>query len=164
MDSTTGLKVVAGFRPLRVVGVEIAYVDFGEAGTEDNYSPNMGISLGGYSLTSKANATALAALLFIPEPWPPVDVYGKVGVAKLEESFDVWVEDWSLPCRVRPFGIDPSCMFSSQADQTGTHPYVGIGARFKVAPAWAVGLEFEGIDGEFGDATTMFSVGIAWQH
>jgi hypothetical protein len=95
---------------------------------------------------------------------PSFDAYGKVGVARFEESFDVYVSDWSLPCRLQPFGQAPSCLFISQGGQTDSHPYVGIGVRFKESGrAWAVRLEYEAIDGELGDTTTMLSVGIAWE-
>jgi hypothetical protein len=47
----------------------------------------MSVRLGGHSLS----ATVLTSLLFIADPSPSFDVYGKVGVAQLEESFDVGV-------------------------------------------------------------------------
>jgi hypothetical protein len=44
-----------------------------------------------------------------------------------------------------------------------SHPYVGIGARFKEAGrAWAFRVEYEAIDGD-GEDTTMLSVGVAWE-
>jgi opacity protein-like surface antigen len=160
-----GWKALAGWRPARVVGAEIEYVDFGKTESEDGRSPNAGAAYGNYYLRSQASALVLTAVLFIPDRSPSFDVYGKLGVARLEESFEVSVHDFSLECRLPPpaLGIQPACLFDSQGGQTDSRPYVGIGARIKVASEWAVRLEYEAIDGDVGDDTTMFSLGIAWE-
>ena len=89
MESSKGGKVVAGFRPVRVVGAEISMSTSVRRRRETLFSERYYPALTVYSFKGKANATVLTALLFIPDPSPSFDVYGKVGVAKLEESFDV---------------------------------------------------------------------------
>ena len=157
-------RLSAGFRPLRVLGLEIEYIDLGEGKAEDGYSPNASISRGEYWLKTKASATVLTAVLFIPDRSPSLDVYGKVGVAEYKESFDVHVSDWTPMCRLRPFGQAPECLFDNQGHQTESQPYLGIGARVTVARTWAVRVEYEAIDHDVGDPTTMLSLGIAWEH
>lgn len=163
-DSPSRWRLSAGFRPLRVVGAEIEYIALGDAKVEDGYSPNMSISRGDYWLKTEASATVLTAVLFIPDPSPSFDVYGKVGVAVYIESFDVHVSNWTPMCRLQPFGQKPECLFDDQGHETDSRPYVGIGARIKIASNWAARIEYEAIDHDVGDNTTMFSVGIAWEH
>ena len=162
--SGTRWRLSAGFRPLRVVGLEIEYMALGDGKAEDGYSPNASISRGDYWLKAEASATVLTAVLFIPDRSPSFDFYGKVGVAEYKESFDVYVSNWTPMCRLQPFGQKPECLFANQGHQTESQPYLGIGARVKVARTWAVRLEYEAIDRDVGDPTTMFSLGIAWEH
>ena len=162
--STSRWRLSAGFRPLRVVGLEIEYIALGEGKAEDGYTPNIGISRGEYWLKTEASATVLTAVLFIPDPSPSFDVYGKVGVAQYKESFEVHVSNWTPMCRLQPFGQKPECLFDNQGHQTESQPYLGIGARVKVAREAAVRVEYEAIDHDVGDPTTMLSLGIAWEH
>jgi opacity protein-like surface antigen len=157
-------RLSAGFRPLRVVGAEIEYIALGEAKAEDGYSPNMSIARGDYWLKTKASATVLTAVLFIPDSSPSFDVYGKVGVAVYIESFDVHVSNWTPMCRLQPFGQKPECLLDNEEHETDSQPYLGIGARIKIAGDWAARIEYEAIDQDVGDNTTMFSLGIAWEH
>jgi opacity protein-like surface antigen len=165
LDSESGSRwrLSAGFRPLRVVGAEIEYIALGDGKAEDGYSPNASISLGDHLLKTKASATVLTAVLFIPDPSPSFDVYGKVGVAEYRESFDVHVSNWTIMCRLQPFGQAPECLFDNEGHHTDSQPYVGIGARFKIASNLAARIEYEAIDGDVGDNATMFSLNIAWE-
>jgi hypothetical protein len=153
--------------------VEIQYVDLGEGETR----VNGGWSVGGgqvpavYQQTShmKASfdATVLTALLFIPETSPSLDVYGKVGVADINESLTT-----STTTIASGYPIGPECAPYSRCTSTvnsdvelgESAPYVGIGARVKIATHWALRVEYEAIDRDVGDAATMLSLGIAWEH
>jgi len=75
-DTSTGYKLIAGIRPIDLVGVELNYIDFGSA------------SDGGASADSKAGAGFLVG--YLPLPLPLLDVYGKVGAA-------AWKVDASNP-------------------------------------------------------------------
>ena len=155
--SPTGWKIVAGLRPIRFVGAELQHVDFGSATTRSAASGNQVVRRGAF-MRNDADATVVSALLFLPEGLSSVDFYGKVGVAEVEESLRVSVYRYVL---CGPPG--PNCMFFSDVTETDSRSYLGIGARFKIARDWAVRVEYESIDGDVHDDTTMFSLGVAWE-
>jgi opacity protein-like surface antigen len=66
-DRSAGFKLIAGVRPIDLLGVELNYVDFGSA------------SDGGAQADTRAGAGFLVA--YLPLPLPLVDVYGKAGAA-----------------------------------------------------------------------------------
>ena len=166
---------MVGFRPVRVVGLELQYVDFGEedaavyggtyldSGQVEHWQQESHMS-------TKFQATVLSALLFIPEALPRVDVYGKVGVADLEESIFASAIDRRPVIGCPPPGVDLGrlgfgpCGFTSDVHESESAPYVGVGARVKVAREAAVRVEYEAIDRDVGDNITMLSLGIAWEH
>jgi hypothetical protein len=162
VESNTGKKVLAGFRPLRLLGVELQYVDFGDG---DRSSDTGGqVPIQAVSLESDTEAAVLAALLYIPEPMPSFDLYGKVGVADVDDSFTVSGYDRELPfCRGPPFPVPSDCDFNIEAGESGSAPYVGFGARLKVAAAVGIRFEAEAIDRDEDDNLTMLSLGIAWE-
>jgi len=159
-DDSKGWKVAAGFRPLRIVGAEIQYVDFGE----DEVSKTRGFGAQVRTITDgldmKASATAwvVSALLFIPERSPMVDVYGKVGMAALDESLEAHTFHITIGNCV--ISACPRDDLYSDVHESDTRPYLGIGARFLVGRGAAVRVEYEAIDRDTGDETTMFSVGV----
>jgi OOP family OmpA-OmpF porin len=73
-DRDQGYKLIAGIRPLKLLGVELNYVDLG--------TTNVG---GAQARTKAADAFALVFL-----PIPVVDVYGKLGYVS-------WKTDASAP-------------------------------------------------------------------
>jgi len=153
----TGWKLVAGFRPARVVGVEVQFIDFGTA--EIPPPSGHGIVRTHVDMESSADATVLTALLFIPKQSPAFDVYGKIGVGKLNESFraHALVVEFGSPCYPFP------CSFSTDKRQSDAHPYFAIGFRHEIGRAAAFRVEYETIHGDAGDDTTMFSAGVAWE-
>jgi len=165
VESGTAWKIAASFRPVRIVGVEFQFIDFGE-GTERATS---GWSLGGgqvptnrersSSLNASAEARVLSALLFVPEQLPLIDVYGKIGIADLDESIIANATEYVCT----PLSICRSD-FSSELRQSDVGPYVGFGARIKVGAAAGVRAELEAVDRDGGDPMTFLSVGIAWEH
>ena len=171
LDSSTGQKVVAGFRPLRIVGMEVQLVDFGSqevaayAGGLIGSGQTTHCCQQSSYMSASSEGKVLAALLFFPEPLVSFDVYTKVGVAHLDESLDAYAFDELTPgCQFGPGGFPPFCLFRNEVDQSESSPYVGFGFRYKIAPAAGVRVEYEAIDGDLGDNTTMFSLGIAWEH
>jgi hypothetical protein len=152
--SATGRKVVAGFRPVRVVGVEVQYVNLGSEkaiAESSGQIPDFSVYV-----TTRADAAMLAAVLFIPEPMPLFDVYGKLGVAKLDESFFIRARDLRLSSACQ-------CRFQADEHESVARPYVGIGARFKILPEVGVSVEYETIDRDIGDSTTLLSLGVVWE-
>jgi len=173
VNSGTGWKVVAGFRPVRVVGVELQFVDFGEGEVAAHGGQLLGggqVSYWEQSSNMKATSkgTLLAALLFIPEASRRLDMYAKVGVAELDESLTADASDLLMPeCQPAAWLVPPtfkapaSCHYSSDVDQSHSGAYLGFGARFAIAGAAAVRLEYEAVDRNGGDPTQLLSVGIA---
>lgn len=83
-DQNVGFKLIAGFRPLKLLAVEFNYLDLGDAST------------GG--VTAHTKAVGGFALGFLP--LPIVDIYGKVGLVS-------WRTDASSPALSwRPSGSD----------------------------------------------------------
>ena len=82
----------------------------------------------------------------------------RLGIAKIEESLRVLVYDYHF---CGPPG--PNCTYFSDSTDTDSRSYLGIGARLSVARNWALRLEYEAIDGDVRDDTTMFSLGVAWE-
>ena len=170
----TGWKLVTGFRPLRVVGVEFQYVEFaeGETGVYGGFSYGGRFDVWQQETEMKVNTQArvLSAVLFIPEASPNLDIYGKVGVADVDESISasaiVRVTGVPEECAPGGFRERPTgpCLFTSDLDESDSAPYVGIGARFRIGSAAAIRVEYEAIDRDGGDRATMFSLGIAWEH
>jgi hypothetical protein len=151
----TGWKLAVGFRPVRLVGVELQYLDFGEG----EIAPPTGNAIfrAHVDMETSADATVLAALVFLPLRSPSFDVYGKVGVAELDESLRAHaLVVVGSPC------IPLACNFSSDEHGTDSFPYFGIGVRVAISRAAAFRLEYEAIDRD-GDDTTMWSVGVAWE-
>jgi len=156
LESGTARKVFAGFRPVRAVGVEIQYVDFGEADTRLWGGRRSGSDVLGERQAASADAWVLAALLYIPEPSPSIDVYGKVGVADLNESFTGVAYEASC---------QPICSYSNfETTLTKVTPRLtSASARFKAGRAVGVRLEYEAIDRADGDDMAIFSVGLAFE-
>jgi opacity protein-like surface antigen len=72
----TGWKVLAGWRPFSLLGVEAEYADLGSKGV-DTYA-------GSAHVDTDAKATAIYALGYLPLPLPWIDVYAKVGAARVK--------------------------------------------------------------------------------
>jgi opacity protein-like surface antigen len=69
----TSWKVLAGFRPVKVLGVEADYLDLGN---------RTSTFINGVSSHADAKAFAGYAVGFLPLPVPFLDVFGKAGVAR----------------------------------------------------------------------------------
>jgi len=156
VDSGTGRKLVAGFRPLRVVGVEIQYLDLGDGSADSRVGGRIPFQL--LQMEASADARVVSALLFIPERAPSIDFYAKVGMAQLDESLEVSGYTSLLPGCVPAI---PNCEFDTRVDTSDSAAYAGFGARFKIARVLAVRAEYEAIDRGGGDPATLLSIGIA---
>jgi hypothetical protein len=177
VEPDSGWKLVVGFRPVRVVGMELQYVDFGEGATTVHSGWIFGSQVRTYQQTSSINvnadASVLTALLFIPMPKPSLDVYGKVGVADINDSLAITTTtiEVDLPNAPR-VPIPPECIpyarcssiASRDVERSESAPYIGIGTRVKIANHWALRVEYEAIDRDVEDTTTMLSIGLAWEH
>ena len=142
----SAFKAMAGVRPISPVGAELAYVDLGH--------PSGG--LGGQPADVRIKGEAAFAMLFLPIP--VVDVYGKLGMARLDStvnSTQVLAGVGTCPvgnpnCALRPF----------QLNRTDTRLAAGAGAQFRFGP-WAVRAEYERFDAA-GGTPSLLSVGLTW--
>ncbi len=130
----TAWQLTVGARPISPFGVEYDYIDFG--------SPNG--SYGAYysSRGNDTTASALFAVGYLPIPGP-VDVYGKLGLARLQTNTTVYGPD-------TPF----------RQSYTNTDLAYGVGAQVKFSNI-AVRAEYERISDSNGDPD-LLAVGVTW--
>lgn len=135
-------KAMLGVRPISWVGAEIEYLDFGQP-----HSNN------GLAMTSVSDkAAALYGVLYAPLPVPYFDVFGKVGLARLQN--DVTAR-FPFAC---PVGF-PSCGLF-QLNRTDTQLAYGAGAQIKIQ-SLSVRVEYERIQASNGNPE-LFSLGLTW--
>lgn len=79
-----GWKLVAGVRPIPLVGAELEYIDFGNPSSGFSNSSGIGFSL--IRADADAKAGAVFGLGYWPLPVPFLDIYGKLGVARLHTT------------------------------------------------------------------------------
>lgn len=152
VDAGTPRKLVMGFRHLRVVGVELQYIDLGD-GSAYQRGPGQTERL---QMRGKSDATTVSALLFFPDRTASADFYGKVGFTKLSESFEVSGYTINLPGCV----FAANCSFDTRVDSSESVANLGLGARIKIARRWAARIEYEAIDRD-EKPVTLLSFGIA---
>jgi opacity protein-like surface antigen len=139
----TGWKAMVGIRPLSMVGAELEYLDFGNPSYTDGAATGV--------IDSKA--VALSALLYAPIPLPVFDLYGKLGVARLQTDVNGHVA--GLFC---PVGF-PDCGTIAVSRHDTSVAY-GAGVQFKFAPV-AVRAEYERVETSHS-SPDMFSLGLTW--
>ncbi len=130
-------------------GAELEYIDFGNPGTgvTDTFS--------GALTQARAKAATLFGLGYLPLPVPFLDVYGKLGVARLQTGL---TEISPLPfC---PVGVTPCIQTISNQTEWGTHFAYGAGVQGK-AGSFAVRAEYERISAS-GFNPDIFSLGATW--
>jgi Outer membrane protein beta-barrel domain len=146
-DHQTAWKVIAGVRPISVIGAEFEYIDFGQPGNHFGYN-----SINYYGLDSHPRAAALFGVGYLPLPIPFFDVFGKAGVARLQTDVT------SLTCPVN----SPNCALPilSRQNQTDNRFAYGVGVQSK---AWGVSFraEYERISSQFGDPDAL-TVSATW--
>lgn len=135
-------KVMLGVRPISLVGAEVEYLDFGQ--------PHQGNGLGITSVNDKA--AALFGLLYVPLPVPYFDLFGKVGLARLENAVTAHLP---IAC---PVGVTPCGLF--QFNRTDTQLAYGAGAQIKIKNL-SVRVEYERIQASDGNPE-LFSLGLTW--
>jgi OmpA-like transmembrane domain len=142
-------KVFAGIRPITPLGVELGYTDFG--------NPSAGLSnviFGGLSRADQ-KAVTLFGLGYLPLPVPFLDVYGKLGIARLHTTA---TEISPIPfCPAGFTNCSPTTF--SIADSSTNFAY-GAGIQGKIG-ALALRAEYERIGASGGDPD-MFSLGVTW--
>lgn len=128
-EDETAFKVFAGVRPLDLLAFEVAYVDFG--------SPSR--SVGPVTTNAEVKGAAAFGMLYVPLPLPIVDLYGKVGFARLDTTINSG---------------------SFRLDETDTDLAWGVGGQLNF-DSFAIRAEYERFQTDSGDPD-MISVGFTW--
>jgi hypothetical protein len=136
----TGWKALVGLRPIRFLGAEVEYIDFGSSNTHE----------GLVNLSTRADAGAIYALGYLPIPLPFLDIFGKAGWARTHTTASV-----SVSCA--PPAL---CIVGGNANSTDSDFAYGAGvqARFKSV---AFRAEYERTSTSVGHPD-LLSFGITW--
>lgn len=145
-------KIAAGIRPISPLGLELEYIHFG------NPSAPVRSGFGGLSAANQ-RAVALFGVAYLPNPVPFLDVYGKLGVARLRTT-----STETPPAPLCPVGVD--CFFGPLgppsfdiADSTTNFAF-GAGVQYRIS-GLAVRGEYERLTGS-GFGPDLLSVGVTW--
>jgi OmpA-like transmembrane domain len=149
--SAVAWKVMAGVRPLPIVGAELEYIDFGSANGNNGYYNNDYY----YGANSHPKATVLYGVGYLPLPLPYLDVYGKLGVARLQTNQTSYVN---------PTGVGictfPCIPIGTEINQTNDKFAYGAGIQAKWQD-FAFRAEYEGISSNYGNPAAV-TVSVTW--
>jgi opacity protein-like surface antigen len=135
-----GWKLLAGWRPLSLLGVEAEYTDLGSKGVT---------TYGGTThVSTDATATAAYVLGYLPVPLPWIDIYGKVGAARVKASTSAYPLPGVGTC-VAPAPCEPVSTESSKSSVAW-----GAGLQFKWGRT-AARLDYERFDGSQGNPAAL---------
>jgi len=143
----SAFQVVAGARPISLVGAEIAYVDFGH--------PN-GTLFGQPSSASMRGGAAFAMAYL---PLPLIEVYAKAGVARLQSHVSGLTPPTGVTCPIGPCPY-PLGIKYYHIDRTDTAFAAGAGAQVKLGPM-AVRAEYERFTAA-GEHPSLVSIVVTW--
>lgn len=133
-NHATAWQLTAGVRPISPIGLEYDYIDFGSPNGYDGSYFNNGNS---------TTASALFGVGYLPLPIPYLDIYGKLGVARLQVDTTV-------------FG--PNAPY--HVGFTNSDIAYGVGAQFRFSNL-ALRAEYERVSDRTGDPD-MLAVGVTW--
>ena len=138
-EDHSAFKIMAGLRPIPVLGAELEYVDFGHPG-RFNFN-----GIGGSDVSMKG--AAAFGMFYLPVPL--VDVYAKGGLARLQSTANV------NPC---PMCLNPVAFPPRRSTNTSWTGAAGV--QFKLGSV-AVRGEYERFNAA-GGAPYLLSVGASW--
>ncbi len=151
----TAWKVVAGVRPIPFLGAEAEYIDFGHPDSTDSYSVDGRYR--GLEADSHPKAGVLYGVGYLPLPVVPlVDIFAKVGVARLETNLNTYSPG---PCTATDVGGN-CALVQSRQHAWQTKAAYGAGAQVHFF-GLAVRGEYERISSTFGDPDA-FMVSATW--
>jgi len=132
-----GWKMFAGYRINRFIGFEGSFIDFDKS--------SLTATSGGASTTVTARATALSAAAVGIIPVGNLEVFGKVGIAKVKAQS----HEASLAGTTFKLG------------KNDNEAHVGLGLNYRLTSEWDVRAEFERIRDSRID---FFSLGIQYRY
>jgi hypothetical protein len=156
-----GWKLVAGARMSPWFGGEVEYLDFGSARLGASYLDFVnGVPVRGGDefdgASARSRAAVATALGYLPLPIPWLDVYGKVGVARLWTSRRA---SGYYPDDVNDAGVPVGHVSASQSSSDNGFAYGG-GMQTHFG-AFGLRLEYERISSDVG-TPSMISLGATW--
>ncbi len=148
-------KAMLGIRPLRFVGAEAEWIDFGSGNGNNGY-----FGYGDFyaNASSHPKAAVLYGIGYLPVPVPFLDVYGKAGVAHLQT--DITTYQYTSGGYCPPPYSACSAPIAYRTDQWNTKFAWGAG----VGTHWqdfGFRAEYERIASNFGNPSA-FTVGVSW--
>jgi opacity protein-like surface antigen len=144
--------VAAGIRPIQPLGVELQYIDFGKL----NAGLRAPIGQGGLTGID-AKAGTLSALGYLPLPVPFLDVYGRLGVARLHTTTtEVGPAPYLCPAIEGNSCLAPV----SDISDWSTNLAYGAGVQGKIG-SLAIRAEYERISSS-GENPSIASLGVTW--
>jgi hypothetical protein len=153
-DNDVAWKAIVGIRPIPFVGAEAEWIDFGSGNGNNGYYAN------GYfysNSSSHPKAAVLYGVGYLPLPIPFLDVFGKLGAARLQTD---------ITTVAYPSGYCPppysACAqpISYRTDQWNTKLAWGAGVQARWQD-FAFRAEYERIDSQFGDPAAV-TVSATW--
>ncbi len=137
--SNAAYKVMAGLRPISLVGAEVEYLDLGHPRGAAN-----GFGLGTVDVSTKGFAAF--GVLYLPVPI--IDVFLKAGLDRMDSNVNF-----------NGCGVDVCQPQSAHPHDTGFA--AGAGVQYKLG-SWAARAEYERF-GAAGGNPYMYSFGLTWQ-
>lgn len=117
-----GWKAVVGVRALDLLGAEAEYVNLGR--------PHSLVAAG--RVASHASGPAVFALAYLPNPVPNLDLFGKAGIANIQQSASVSLGSGSSACVP---GVECNGLSTTESEFAW-----GLGAQLRLG---ALGLRAE---------------------
>jgi opacity protein-like surface antigen len=145
-------KVAAGIRPIPAAGAELEYIDFGHPGSDGDYYSNT------YYVGPDSHPRAIAAfgVGHLPLPLPFLDVFGKLGVARLHTNVDGYDGPACFANQLCPQYVGSF----TQESRWDTRVAYGVGLQTRFANL-SIRAEYERISSPYGDPD-LFSIGATW--
>jgi hypothetical protein len=148
-DHDAAWKVIAGIRPIPIVGAELEYIDFGNAGGNSGYyNGNFD-----YDVSAHPKATVLYGVGYLPIPLPFLDVFGKLGMAHLQTDNSYFIGTGCI-------GAAQCVPVQSRFDEQDNKLAYGAGVQAKFQD-FAFRGEYERISSTYGDPNA-FMVSVTW--
>jgi hypothetical protein len=143
---------VIGIRPISLIGVEAAYIDFGQPYRHRGFND---VNVSGTD--SHPTAPALFAVGYLPIPIPFLDIFAKAGAARLSTNVTEFEQQ---PCVAG--GPCPYFLPTSRHQVINTKFAYGAGVQSKFPFGLIVRGEYTRISSSFGDPDALL-VSALWQ-
>jgi hypothetical protein len=141
-ENHAAFKLLAGIRPISLVGVEIAYDDFGHPNRHSGF------------LASDVSMKGESVFGVVYLPVPVVDIFLKAGLARIDSTATT-----NIVC---PLGYLCPALASPEPDRRTNVGFAGgAGAQFRIG-SFAVRGEYERFNAAGGNPS-LLSVGVIWK-